>query len=161
MASSSASNISTVAEEFEKLEMEVAEVLSTEPSGEVLRMDTTKPSTPKTPSTELVVSEVQNVIQKQSILIPPRKDDPNRVFKRKKVEIVNPPPPNPPTSFEDRQARQRSSLHNFYRRRRFSQDLRMFRGLGETFLHLLDQGRAPPPSRGWRNRGRGREGRHS
>ncbi|KAK7576112.1 hypothetical protein V9T40_012398 [Parthenolecanium corni] len=87
MASSSASNISTVAEEFEKLEMEVAEVLSTEPSGEVLGMDTTEPSTPKTPSTELVVSEVQNVIQKQSILIPPRKDDPNRVFKRKKVEI--------------------------------------------------------------------------
>ncbi|KAK7601308.1 hypothetical protein V9T40_008749 [Parthenolecanium corni] len=158
------STVMSVAEEFEKLEVEVESILSTEPKGEVSGIETMDTTTLDPPPVEPILTDVPKVEKsdpKKSILIPPRKDDPNRTFKRKKVVINNPPPPQPPTSFEDRQVQRRNTLHNFYRRRRFSQDLRMFRGLGETFLHLLEQGSAPPPSRGWKNRGRGQKGRHA
>lgn len=119
-------SINSVAEEFERLEVEVENILATDPQGEVLEMETTETTTSNTASTELAITEIQTIVPKKTILIPPSRDDPNRVFKQKKVTVNNPPPPNPPTSCEDRQARNRSSLHNFYRRRRFSQDLRMF-----------------------------------
>ncbi|KAK7603450.1 hypothetical protein V9T40_003449 [Parthenolecanium corni] len=135
------STVMSVAEEFEKLEVEVETILSTEPKGEVLGVETMDTTTSDPPLAEPALTDAQKSDPKKSILIPPRKDDPNRTFKRKKVVINNPPPPQPPTSFEDRQAQRRNALHNFYRRRRFSQDLRMFRGLGETFLHLLEVGK--------------------
>ncbi|KAK7580463.1 hypothetical protein V9T40_003280 [Parthenolecanium corni] len=158
------STVMSVAEEFEKLEVEVESILSTEPKGEVSGVETMDTSTLDPPPVENAPTDVPKVEKsdpKKSILIPPRKDDPNRTFKRNKVVVNNPPPPQPPTSFEDRRAQRRSALHNFYRRRRFSQDLRMFRGLGETFFHLLEQSNAPPPSRSWKNRGRGQRGRHA
>ncbi|KAK7580596.1 hypothetical protein V9T40_001225 [Parthenolecanium corni] len=168
MANTSTAAVMSVAEEFEKLEVEVETILSAEPKGEASGVEAMETSTPEPSLTESIsdvpkneTPKVEIVESKKSILIPPRKDDPNRIFKRKKVVINNPPPPQPPTTFEDRQAQRRSTLHNFYRRRRFTQDLRMFRGLGETFLHLLEQSTAPPPSRGWKNRGRGQRGRHA
>ncbi|KAK7576090.1 hypothetical protein V9T40_012381 [Parthenolecanium corni] len=155
------STVMSVAEEFEKLEVEVESILSTEPKGEVSGVETMDTSTLDSPPVEPAPTDASKSDPKKTILIPPRKDDPNRVFKRNKVVVNNPPPPQPPTSFEDRRAQRRSALHNFYRRRRFSQDLRMFRGLGETFFHLLEQSNAPPPSRGWKNCGRGQRGRHT
>ncbi|KAK7605123.1 hypothetical protein V9T40_006981 [Parthenolecanium corni] len=168
MANTSTAAVMSVAEEFEKLEVEVETILSAELKGEASGVEAMKTSTPEPSITESIsdvpkdeTPKVEKTESKKSILIPPRKDDPNRIFKRKKVALNNPPPPQPPTTFEDRQAQRRNTLHNFYRRRRFTQDLRMFRGLGETFLHLLEQSNAPPPSRGWKNRGRGQRGRHA
>lgn len=154
----SSSTVNTVAEEFKK--MEVEEISAAQPSGEALEMETTEPSTSLVPSTVTITESKKEFVPKQTILIKPGKDDPNRIFKRKKGVVNNPPPPNSPTSFENRQLRTQRTIHNFHKRRRFSQDLRIFRGLGETFLHLLNQSAAPPPSRGWKNRGRGRGGKH-
>ncbi|KAK7580625.1 hypothetical protein V9T40_001254 [Parthenolecanium corni] len=113
------------------MEVEVEQILAADaakvsPTEASTSAQTTESTTPADP--------------KKIIVINPPNDDPNRTFKRKKVVAKNPPAPNPPTSFEDRQARKRESLHNFYRRR-FSNDARMVRGQGFDVLPTLSSRR--------------------
>ncbi|KAK7601388.1 hypothetical protein V9T40_008829 [Parthenolecanium corni] len=71
-------SINSVAEEFERLEVEVENILATDPQGEVLEMETTETTTSNTASTDVVITEVKDIVPKKTILIPPSRDDPNR-----------------------------------------------------------------------------------